>query len=247
MDFIKLTSKISSELVNWRNLQRSNCYLGQQVLFMIRRTLHKIIFRTFKRTPVQRTKLGASAHTHPVYSIDVIGSQNAHNVISVSTDGKLCSWSLDMFSKPQVIKTCMWGNHHFLQECLELQAKANQKSVSVTALAFPGDSVNNFIVGSEDGIIYSGQRHANKKVSFEKKIDEMSPCWFSFGSFAISKVICGFSLVYLMLTKNTGPWWQVWIATARNRRWIFLIFSYLLPLTGQWNCGLLKTILLFIG
>ncbi|CBY22793.1 unnamed protein product [Oikopleura dioica] len=105
--------------------------------------------RTFKRTPVQRTKLGASAHTHPVYCIDVVGSQNAHNVISVSTDGKLCSWSLDMFSKPQ--------------ECLELQAKANQKSVSVTALAFPGDSVNNFVVGSEDGIIYSGQRHANKK------------------------------------------------------------------------------------
>jgi hypothetical protein len=53
---------------------------------------------------------------------------------------------------------------YFKKECLELQAKANQKSVSVTALAFPGDSVNNFVVGSEDGIIYSGQRHANKKV-----------------------------------------------------------------------------------
>ena len=61
-----------------------------------------IFYRTFKRTPVQRTKLGASAHTHPVYCLDVIGSQNAHNVISVSTDGKLCSWSLDMLSKPQV-------------------------------------------------------------------------------------------------------------------------------------------------
>ena len=58
--------------------------------------------RTFKRTPVQRTKLGASAHTHPVYCLDVIGSQNAHNLISVSTDGKMCSWSLDMLSKPQV-------------------------------------------------------------------------------------------------------------------------------------------------
>ena len=60
------------------------------------------LFRTFKRTPVQRTKLGASAHTHPVYCLDVIGSQNAHNLISVSTDGKMCSWSLDMLSKPQV-------------------------------------------------------------------------------------------------------------------------------------------------
>ena len=34
----------------------------------------------------------------------------------------------------------------------------------MTTLAFPGDSVNNFILGSEDGIVYSGQRHGNKKV-----------------------------------------------------------------------------------
>lgn len=68
--------------------------------------------RTFKRTPVQRTKLGASAHTHPVYCLDVIGSQNAHNLISVSTDGKMCSWSLDMLSKPQV--------SYLLKESLEL-------------------------------------------------------------------------------------------------------------------------------
>ncbi len=32
----------------------------------------------------------------------VVGTQNAHNLISISTDGKLCSWSLDMLSQPQV-------------------------------------------------------------------------------------------------------------------------------------------------
>lgn len=31
----------------------------------------------------------------------MVGTQNAHNVISVSSDGKLCSWSLDMLSQPQ--------------------------------------------------------------------------------------------------------------------------------------------------
>lgn len=109
--------------------------------------------RTFKRTPVQRTKLGASAHTHPVYCLDVIGSQNAHNLISVSTDGKMCSWSLDMLSKPQ--------------ESLELTAK-QARAVSVTSLAFPGDTVNNFILGSEDGVVYSGQRHGNKKAGISE-------------------------------------------------------------------------------
>lgn len=33
----------------------------------------------------------------------MVGTQNAHNVISVSSDGKLCSWSLDMLSSPQDI------------------------------------------------------------------------------------------------------------------------------------------------
>ena len=39
---------------------------------------------------------------HPVYCMRVVGTQNAHNLISVSTDGKMCSWSLDMLSQPQV-------------------------------------------------------------------------------------------------------------------------------------------------
>ena len=38
----------------------------------------------------------SSYHTHPVYCLDVVGSQNAHNLISISTDVKLCLWNLDM-------------------------------------------------------------------------------------------------------------------------------------------------------
>ena len=38
---------------------------------------------------------------HPVYCVQVVGTQNAYNLISVSTDGKMCSWSLDMLSQPQ--------------------------------------------------------------------------------------------------------------------------------------------------
>lgn len=40
---------------------------------------------------------------HPVYCVNVVGTQNAHNLITVSTDGKMCSWSLDMLSTPQVV------------------------------------------------------------------------------------------------------------------------------------------------
>ena len=65
--------------------------------------------RASRRTPVQRSPLSSSAHTHPVYCLDVVGSQNAHNLISISTDGKLCSWNLDMLSQPQVWECDLLG------------------------------------------------------------------------------------------------------------------------------------------
>ncbi|XP_046613053.1 cytoplasmic dynein 1 intermediate chain isoform X29 [Neodiprion virginianus] len=120
------------------NLILGGTYSGQIVLWDN---------RVQKRTPIQRTPLSASAHTHPVYCLSVVGTQNAHNLISISTDGKLCSWNLDMLSHPQ--------------ETLELQARQS-KPVAVTSLAFPSGDVNNFIVGSEDGTVYSACRHGTK-------------------------------------------------------------------------------------
>lgn len=69
-------------------------YSGQLVLWDL---------RSGKRTPVQRSPLTSSSHTHPVYCLDVVGTENAHNLISASTDGRLCSWNLDNLSQPQVL------------------------------------------------------------------------------------------------------------------------------------------------
>ncbi|XP_066993345.1 cytoplasmic dynein 1 intermediate chain isoform X7 [Anabrus simplex] len=120
------------------NLILGGTYSGQIVLWDN---------RVQKRTPIQRTPLSAAAHTHPVYCMSVVGTQNAHNLISVSTDGRLCSWSLDMLSQPQ--------------ETLELQHKQG-KAIAVTCLAFPANDVNNFVVGSEEGCVYSACRHGSK-------------------------------------------------------------------------------------
>jgi hypothetical protein len=43
------------------------------------------------------------------------------------------------------------------QETLELQHK-QAKPVAVTCLAFPHGDVNNFIVGSEEGSVYTGEK-----------------------------------------------------------------------------------------
>ena len=120
------------------NLILGGTYSGQIVLWDNRHN---------KRTPVQRSPLSASAHTHPVYSARVVGTQNAHNLISISTDGKMCSWSLDMLAQPQ--------------ETLELQHKQS-KAVATTCLSFPQNDVNNFLVGSEEGTVYSACRHGSR-------------------------------------------------------------------------------------
>ncbi|XP_074034798.1 cytoplasmic dynein 1 intermediate chain short wing isoform X10 [Leptinotarsa decemlineata] len=120
------------------NLILGGTYSGQIVLWDN---------RVQKRTPIQRTPLSASAHTHPVYCMNVVGTQNAHNLISISTDGRLCSWSLDMLGQPQ--------------EILDLH-RMQSKPVAVTSLDFPHSDVNNFVVGSEDGSAYSACRHGAK-------------------------------------------------------------------------------------
>lgn len=100
--------------------------------------------------PVQKTPLtGASSggHTHPIYALSIIGTQNANNIISVSTDGVVCSWTVDMLSQPQ--------------EYLELLAPLPNKyeDLSPTCMSFPSSDPTSFLVGTEEGIIYPCHRY----------------------------------------------------------------------------------------
>jgi len=114
-------------------------YSGQVMLWDIRA----------KSGAVQRTPRSAEGHTHPVYCLSVVGTQNAHSLITVSTDGKMCVWSLAMLNRPQ--------------EVLELKRKKNgDPEVAVTSMAFPEGEVNQVFVGSEDGGIYQVYRYGSK-------------------------------------------------------------------------------------
>eukprot|EP00033_Pygsuia_biforma_P002585 GCRY01002860.1.p1 GENE.GCRY01002860.1~~GCRY01002860.1.p1 ORF type:complete len:602 (+),score=127.77 GCRY01002860.1:214-2019(+) len=110
-------------------------YTGQIVLWDIRA----------KQSPVQKTPLSTSTHTHPVYALATVGTENAHSIVTVSTDGRLCVWPSDNLSQPQ--------------EILSLATKS--KGVPVTSLCFPESDggVNGFCVGGEDGSIHMGYRH----------------------------------------------------------------------------------------
>jgi dynein intermediate chain len=91
------------------NLIIGGCYSGQIYLWDTRSS-----GRT--DTPVQKTPMSDYhlGHTHPIYDISVIGTPNAHNILTTSTNGVVCSWSVDMLAQPQEYL----GLSRFYQSCV---------------------------------------------------------------------------------------------------------------------------------
>ncbi|KAI5789129.1 WD40-repeat-containing domain protein [Geopyxis carbonaria] len=132
------------------NLIVGGAYSGQVLLWDTRA----------KSQPVLKTPLTGSGHTHPVYSVSVIGTQNANNILSCSTDGVVCGWTVDMLAQPQ--------------ELLELVAPSPSKTddLSPTCMAFPHSDPTYFLVGTEEGTIYPCHRYdrAGAKAGVEPRI-----------------------------------------------------------------------------
>ncbi|CAK9304025.1 unnamed protein product [Gordionus sp. m RMFG-2023] len=146
------------------NLIIGGCYSGQIVIWDNRHN---------KRSPVQRTPLSIKAHTHPICGLAPLGTFNSNSLASLSTDGKLLDWSVESLSSPL--------------SCLELLSPAYPVpslsciSFPTTTHALPPDnySSNNnsnenqhttpahnddnlFVVGAEQGSIFSARRHGSK-------------------------------------------------------------------------------------
>jgi dynein intermediate chain len=119
------------------NLIIGGAYSGQVLLWDTRA----------RSAPVQKTPLTGSGHTHPVYCVDIVGTQNANNIISCSTDGAVCGWSVDMLAQPQEAMT------------LTAPPPAKNEDLSPTCIAFPQADPTFFHVGSEDGTIYPCHRY----------------------------------------------------------------------------------------
>ncbi|KAL1986902.1 hypothetical protein VTN96DRAFT_5319 [Rasamsonia emersonii] len=123
------------------NLIVGGTYSGQVLLWDTRSS------RAGGGAPVQKTPLTGSGHTHPVYSIAIIGTQNAHNILTASTDGVVCGWTVDMLSQPQ--------------EYLELTTPPPSKTedLAPTTMSFPQSDPTFFLVGTEEGGIYPCHRY----------------------------------------------------------------------------------------
>ncbi|GAW79905.1 cytoplasmic dynein intermediate chain [Plasmodium gonderi] len=111
-------------------------YTGNVVLWDIRAS----------QKPVQKTYLTAQGHLHPIFCAEVIGTQNAHNLVTADTDGRLCNWSLSMLTYPS--------------DTIDL--KKMNKEVSCCCFSFQEGELNTLYGGSDDGSLFQAQIHGAK-------------------------------------------------------------------------------------
>ena len=50
--------------------------------------------------PVQRSGISSDGHKYPVYSLNVVGTQIANNIVSFSNDGTMGLWDAKQLNKP---------------------------------------------------------------------------------------------------------------------------------------------------
>ncbi len=120
------------------NLIFGGCYSGQISLWDTRA----------KSLPVLKTPLSSAGHTYPIYAMRIVGTQNANQLVTASTDGTVCSWTADMLARPQ--------------EMLELTSTGHSRTneVSVTCMDFPDNESSSFWIGTEEGGVFQANRYA---------------------------------------------------------------------------------------
>lgn len=94
-----------------------------------------------KNTPVNRTSL-SNGHTHPLYALAAVPTVNLlHNIISLSTDGRMC----------------VWNDNDLVEPTTQIDLQWDKKEVTTNSFSFPGRDTNNVVLGSDEGWIYKAR------------------------------------------------------------------------------------------
>lgn len=131
-------------------------YSGQVLIFDFK----------IKSTPIISTSLSLPGHSHPVYSIAIIGTHNASNLVTASTDGTVCTWQTDILNEPQELIELIVHNEN-------VSGLGKTEEVAVTCLAFSRFETSSvFFIGTEERNIYQVNRfdRAGNKAGIERGI-----------------------------------------------------------------------------
>ncbi|WFD35395.1 hypothetical protein MCUN1_002249 [Malassezia cuniculi] len=101
--------------------------------------------------PVQRSPLAfapgaAQGHAAPVYSLAMPGTASAHELVSASTDGTVCTWALDMLGRPQDVLSLTNAQH------------PRSPDVSVASFGVLPHDTQRLCLGTTEGNIFTALR-----------------------------------------------------------------------------------------
>lgn len=128
--------------------------------------------RSPRRTPVEtlskiaNSSGGTSPHDNPIYSIEMLDSRH---FVSIDTGGLLTVWDINNLKHPieQLGLTWVKGNKQLNSsgsyETFDSKSDrlSSKHDVTVTCCTYKDENL--FYVGTEDGVIYQGQRHGDQK------------------------------------------------------------------------------------
>jgi dynein intermediate chain, cytosolic len=148
-----------------------------------------------KSLPVQRTPLSTSGHTHPVYSMAMVGSVNTHSLVTASSDGRVCLWNLNQLVQPaEVVEVRHDASGQQGEPSSSLSSpRGSGRPVSISAFAFDkekvgptlslnsaawgvpasancsvlawGQGADELVLGAESGHLYVAQLHKRPLVA----------------------------------------------------------------------------------
>lgn len=126
-------------------------YTGQVILWDTRIAGNNGPILSTSNTKVNLSSTNSSPHQNPIYNIQLIDN---HHFASVDTFGTLAIW--DIYKMQHCVEELVLTSNS-LQD---IKTQTNRE-VPVTAMTFKDE--NTFFIGSDDGSIYSGQRHGDRK------------------------------------------------------------------------------------
>lgn len=115
-----------------------------------------------KETPEFKSVINTKSHTNPIFGLEIIGTKNSHNIVSLSTDGRLCVWTYvkGTITQTQVLDLVV----------LDESNTKIRKEIVAFALAFPENEANKYFVGGENGSLYLCTRFGSQN-GIDKRYD----------------------------------------------------------------------------
>lgn len=154
-------------------------YTGQVVLWDVRAPGNRapIVSVSNSNTSSSSSSSGISPHKHPIYALQII--DNRH-FASVDTLGTLAIWDIYKMSHPVEELALTWVKTGFVPDAalpkdsasslastgssasgIPASSSTPSNEVAVTGISFRDE--NAFFIASEDGSLFSGQRHGERK------------------------------------------------------------------------------------